>query len=73
MKKLPANCVALVALPALSAREAEALIDLLGQLQGALWDTYGDAIAHQGRDDDQQSAPVAPSPTADDNDDSSAF
>jgi hypothetical protein len=72
VKKLPANCVALVALPALNAREAEALIDLLGQLQGALWDTYGDAIAHQA-DDGQQPAPVAPSPTADDNDDSSAF
>lgn len=72
MKKLPANSVALVALPALSAREAEALIDLLGQLQGALWDTYGDAIAHQA-DDGQQTAPVAPSPPVDDNDDSSAF
>ena len=73
MKKLPANCVALVALPALNAREAEALIDLLGQLQGALWDTYGDAIAHSSAAGEKQSTSGSPSTTADDNDDSSAF
>jgi hypothetical protein len=71
MKKLPAHGVAFLTLPALSAREAEALIDLLGQLQGALCDIYGDAIAHS--DDDDEPAPSdSPAPTADD-DDSSPF
>ena len=71
MKKLPASPVSLLALPALSAREAEALIDLLGQIQGALWDTYADAIGHS---DGEKTIPsAAASATADDNDDSSAF
>jgi hypothetical protein len=33
-----------IQIPALHIHEAEAIIDLLGQLQGALWDTYGAAI-----------------------------
>jgi hypothetical protein len=33
-----------IQIPALGIHEAEAIIDLLGQLQGALWDTYGAAI-----------------------------
>jgi len=39
----PIHTVA-IQIPALSIHEAEAIIDLLGQLQGALWDTYGAAI-----------------------------
>ena len=31
-------------MPALSIHEAEAIIDMLGQIQGVLWDTYGAAI-----------------------------
>ena len=31
-------------LPTLSPREAETIIDLLGQIQAALWDAYGPAI-----------------------------
>jgi hypothetical protein len=33
-----------IQIPALAIHEAEAMMDLLGQLQGALWDTYGAAI-----------------------------
>jgi hypothetical protein len=36
--------VVAIQIPALATHEAEAIIDLLGQLQGALWDTYGAAI-----------------------------
>jgi hypothetical protein len=36
--------VVAIQIPALATHEAEALIDFLGQLQGILWDTYGDAI-----------------------------
>jgi len=36
--------VVAIQIPALGILEAEAIIDLLGQLQGALWDTYGAAI-----------------------------
>jgi hypothetical protein len=32
------------AIPAIEPRQAEALMDLLGQLQAALWDAYGEAI-----------------------------
>ena len=31
-------------IPAIEPRQAEALMDLLGQLQAALWDAYGEAI-----------------------------
>ena len=31
-------------LPVLNPREAETIIDLLGQIQAALWDEYGEAI-----------------------------
>jgi hypothetical protein len=32
------------AIPAIEPQQAEALMDLLGQLQAALWDAYGEAI-----------------------------
>lgn len=71
-KPLLPSRVALFALPALSAREAETLIDLLGQIQGALWDTYGDAILGQVADE-EPSAADSSSPPANDSDDSSPF
>ncbi len=48
-----------VAIPAVTPREAERLIDLLGQLQAALWQAHGDAIlasAEQGVDGQHGSA-----------------
>jgi hypothetical protein len=71
-RPLPPNHAALIALPLLNAREAEVLIDLLGQIQGALWDTYGDAILGQVTDEEPSTAD-APNPTSDDGDDSSPF
>lgn len=44
MKPRPPIRVVAIQIPALGLHEAEAIIDLLGQLQGALWDTYGAAI-----------------------------
>ena len=44
MKPRPPIRTVAIQIPALSIHEAEAIIDLLGQLQGALWDTYGVAI-----------------------------
>ena len=69
--RLPSR-TALFALPALSAREAEVLIDLLGQIQGALWDTYGDAILGQLNVEEPPTADSS-SPPSDDSDDSSPF
>ena len=44
MKPRPPIHTVAIQIPALAIHEAEAIIDLLGQLQGALWDTYGAAI-----------------------------
>jgi hypothetical protein len=41
--RAPSSIVSL-AIPAMTSREAERLIDLLGQLQAALWQAHGDAI-----------------------------
>lgn len=41
--RAPSTIVSL-AIPATTPREAELLIDLLGQLQAALWQAHGDAI-----------------------------
>lgn len=55
------SSIASVAIPAMTSREAERLIDLLGQLQAALWQAHGDAIlatadqrvdGHRGSDPD---------------------
>jgi uncharacterized protein (UPF0371 family) len=57
--RAPSNIVS-VAIPAMTSREAERLIDLLGQLQAALWQAHGDAIlasADQGVDDHRGSDP----------------
>jgi hypothetical protein len=40
---LPSS-IASVVIPAITPREAERLIDLLGQLQAALWQAHGEAI-----------------------------
>jgi hypothetical protein len=61
-----------IQIPALATHEAEAIIDLLGQLQGALWDTYGAAIV----DRINEAAPPAadhPSSLSDPSDDDSPF
>jgi hypothetical protein len=54
-----------LALPALGPRQAEAIIDLLEQIQGALWDTYGDAIIEHASDGEPAAAddPNRPSPS----------
>ena len=44
MTPRPPIRVVAIQIPALGIHEAEAIIDLLGQLQGVLWDTYGAAI-----------------------------
>jgi hypothetical protein len=44
VKPRPTIRTVVIQIPALATQEAEAIIDLLGQLQGALWDTYGAAI-----------------------------
>jgi hypothetical protein len=61
-----------IQIPALVTHEAEAIIDLLGQLQGALWDTYGAAIV----DGITEVAPTVadhPSSPSDPSDDGSPF
>jgi hypothetical protein len=55
-------------LPALSPREAEIIIDLIGQLQGVLWDAYGEAILAVAQDEDQPADASAPPPPTDGSD-----
>lgn len=54
-----------LAVPALGPRQAEAIIDLLEQIQGALWDTYGDAIIEHASDREPAAVddPNRPSPS----------
>ena len=56
-----------LAVPALSPRQAEAIIDLLEQIQGALWDTYGAAIIEHASDGEPAADhdPSCPSPSDD--------
>lgn len=51
-----------IVLPALDPREAEIIIDLIGQLQAVLWDAYGEAILALAPDDDQSAASAPPPP-----------
>ena len=44
MKPRPPIRTVAIQIPALAIHAADAIIDLLGQLQGALWDSYGAAI-----------------------------
>lgn len=61
---LPSS-IASVVIPALTPREAERLIDLLGQRQAALWEAHGDAIL-AGADDPRQDSAEQPKPIPDD-------
>lgn len=72
MKPRPLIRTVAIQIPALAIHEAEAIIDLLGQLQGALWETYGAAIVDRIT---EATPPVAdhPSSPADPSDDSSPF
>ena len=66
MKSLPPPLrIVSLAVPALGPRQAEAIIDLLGQLQGALWDTYGAAIIEHASDGEPAADhdPSRPSPS----------
>jgi hypothetical protein len=57
-----------VVIPTLTPREAERLIDLLGQLQAALWEAHGEAILAaaddplEDSDDQPRSSPDDDSP-----------
>ena len=72
MKQRPPIRVVAIQIPVLAIHEAEAIIDLLGQLQGALWDTYGAAITDRLTEVVQPVADHASSPS-DPSDDSSPF
>jgi hypothetical protein len=61
---LPSS-IASVVIPAITPREAERLIDLLGQLQAALWDVHGEAIL-AADDDPLQDIYAHPNPSPDD-------
>jgi hypothetical protein len=72
VKHRPPIRVVAIQIPALATHEAEAIIDLLGQLQGVLWDTYGAAITDHIT---EAAPPVAdhPSSPPDSSDDSTPF
>jgi hypothetical protein len=72
VKPRPAIRTVAIQIPALAIHEAEAIIDLLGQLQGALWDTYGVAIVDRLTEAAQPVADHASS-TSDPSDDGSPF
>jgi hypothetical protein len=54
-----------VVIPAITPREAERLIDLLGQLQAALWEAHGEAIL-AAADDPRLDSAEQPRPIPDD-------
>lgn len=68
---LPSS-IASVVIPAISPREAERLIDLLGQLQAALWEAHGEAIL-AAADDPAQDEVVDEHPCPSSPDDDSSF
>ena len=64
--QLPSS-IASVVISAISPREAERLIDLLGQLQAALWEVHGEAILAAADDPTQDEViDERPSPSPDD-------
>jgi hypothetical protein len=64
--QLPSS-IASVLITAITPREAERLIDLLGQLQAALWEVHGEAILAAGDDPTQDDGTAEhPSPSPDD-------
>ena len=72
MKPRPPIRTVAVQIPALDIHQAEAIINLLGQLQGALWDTYGVAIIDRITEA-APSVPDHPSSPSDPSDDGSPF
>jgi hypothetical protein len=46
-----------VVIPPITPRDAERLIDLLGQLQAALWQAHGEAILAAADDPDKDAPP----------------
>jgi len=63
---LPSS-IASIVIPAMTPVEAERLIDLLGQLQAALWQAHGEAILAAADDPLQdQDIDKHPSPSPDD-------
>ena len=72
MKPRPPIRTVAIQIPALNIHEAEAIIDLLGQLQGVLWDTYGAAIIDRLTEVAPPAADQASSPS-DPSDDSTPF
>jgi hypothetical protein len=64
--RLPSS-IASVVISAITPREAERLIDLLGQLQAALWEAHGEAILTAADDPTQDEViDERPSPSLDD-------
>ena len=62
------SSIASVVIPDVTPREAERLIDLLGQLQAALWEAHGDAILAAADDplqDENIDEHLTPSPDDD--------
>lgn len=54
-----------IVIPALTPREAERLIDLLGQLQATLWEAHGEAIL-AAADDPRKDGDDQPRSSSDD-------
>ena len=65
---LPSS-IASVVIPVITPREAERLIDLLGQLQAALWEVHGEAIL-AAADDPTQDEVIDDHPSTSPDDDS---
>ena len=66
------SSIASVVIPAITPREAERLIDLLSQLQAALWEVHGEAIL-AASDDPLQDQDIDEPLTSSPNDDDSPF
>lgn len=64
----PAVRLRTIVLPALDPREAEIIIDLIGQLHAVLWDAFGEAILALAPDEDQSVAVSVPPPPPDGDD-----
>ena len=70
MKTRPPVRTVAIQIPALSIHEAEAIVDLLGQVQGVLWETYGAAIIERITEAAPAVANHPSSPSAPSDDDS---
>ena len=72
MKPRPTIRIVELQIPALAIHEVEAIIDMLGQIQGALWDIYGAAIVDRITETTPSVAEPSSSPS-DPSDDDSPF